>query len=59
MERRLAFSPEVALSLADYSRTTDVASAELVDVGEGIADADYEGKTSPARSCWPRARSRA
>lgn len=44
-ERRLAFSPEVALSLADYSRTTDVASAELVDVGEGVADRDYLGKT--------------
>jgi Peptidase family M28 len=43
-ERRLAFSPEVAVSLADYSRTTDVASAELVDVGGGTTEADYAGK---------------
>jgi Peptidase family M28 len=43
-ERRLAFSPEVAVSLADYSRTTDVASAELVDVGDGTTEADYAGK---------------
>ncbi len=43
-ERRLAFSPEVAVSLADYSRTTDLASAELVDVGAGAADGDYAGK---------------
>jgi Zn-dependent M28 family amino/carboxypeptidase len=43
-ERRLAFTPEVALSLADYSRTTDVPSAELIDVGDGLADRDYQGK---------------
>jgi Peptidase family M28 len=43
-ERRLAFSPEVAVSLADYSRTTDVASADLVDVGSGTTEADYAGK---------------
>jgi hypothetical protein len=43
-ERRLAFSPEVAVSLADYSRTTDLAAAELIDVGAGAADADYAGK---------------
>ncbi len=42
--RRLAFSPEVVVSLADYSRTTDIPSAELIDVGAGAADADYEGK---------------
>jgi Peptidase family M28 len=42
--RRLAFSPETALSLADYSRPTDIGSAELVDVGDGTADADYAGK---------------
>jgi Zn-dependent M28 family amino/carboxypeptidase len=44
-ERRLAFTLEVAVSLADYSRTTDVASADLVDVGEGVSDRDYQGKT--------------
>jgi Zn-dependent M28 family amino/carboxypeptidase len=44
-ERRLAFTLEVALSLADYSRTADVASADLVDVGEGVADRDYQGKS--------------
>jgi len=43
-ERRLAFSPEVAVSLADYSRTTDLPSAELVDVGAGTSDVDYAGK---------------
>ena len=43
-ERRLAFTPEVALSLADYSRPADIKSAELVDVGDGIADSDYAGK---------------
>ena len=42
--RRLAFTPEVALSLADYSRSTDVANAELIDVGAGTGDADYEGR---------------
>ena len=42
--RRLAFTPEVALSLADYSRPTTIASAELVDVGAGTAEADYAGK---------------
>lgn len=42
--RRLAFTPEVALSLADYSRPTDIQGAELVDVGTGTADADYQGK---------------
>ena len=42
--RRLAFSPEVALSLADYSRSTDVAGVELIDVGTGAADTDYAGR---------------
>jgi Zn-dependent M28 family amino/carboxypeptidase len=42
--RRLAFTPEVQLSLADLSRPTDVASARLVDVGDGTKAADYEGK---------------
>jgi hypothetical protein len=42
--RRLAFTPEVALSLADYSRPTDIANAELIDVGVGAGDADYDGK---------------
>ncbi|HSL23033.1 MAG TPA: M28 family peptidase [Vicinamibacterales bacterium] len=43
-QRRLAFSTEIPLSLADYSRNADVESAELVDVGEGSRAADYEGK---------------
>lgn len=42
--RRLAYSPEVALSLADYSRTTDIKSADLLDVGDGSTEADYEGR---------------
>src|SRR5262245_46103078 len=43
-QRRLAFTPETALSMADYSRPTNLTSAELVDVGAGAADADYSGK---------------
>jgi Zn-dependent M28 family amino/carboxypeptidase len=43
-ERRLAYSKEIPLALADFSRNTDVASADLVDVGDGTAEADYEGK---------------
>ena len=43
--RRLAFTPEVALSLADYSRPTDVPSAELLDVGAGTAEGDYAGRS--------------
>jgi hypothetical protein len=39
--RRLAFSVEIPLALADYSRDTDIASAELVDVGDGTSDRDY------------------
>jgi hypothetical protein len=42
--RRLAFTPEVALSLADYSRSTDISNVELIDVGVGTGEADYEGK---------------
>lgn len=42
--RRLAFTPEVALSLADYSRPTDIKSVDLVDVGDGVADSDFTGK---------------
>ena len=42
--RRLAFFSEVPLALADYSRDANVTSAELVDVGDGTADADYQGK---------------
>lgn len=48
-ERRLAFTPEVALSLADYSRTADVTSAELIDIGEGLSDADYAGRIVAGR----------
>lgn len=47
--RRLAFSPEVALALADYSRPTDIASAELVDVGAGVTDEDYAGREVAGR----------
>jgi hypothetical protein len=43
-QRRLAFTPETALSMADYSRPTDISSAELVDVGAGQTDADYTDK---------------
>lgn len=42
--RRLAFLDEVPLALADYSREADVASAGLIDVGEGTSEADYSGK---------------
>lgn len=42
--RRLASSREIPLALADYSRNADVPSAELVDVGEGTTEADYQGK---------------
>ena len=42
--RRLAFTPEVAVSLADYSRPTNLTGVELVDVGAGTAEADYAGK---------------
>ena len=47
-ERRLAFSPEVQLSVADGSRSADIRSAELVDVGEG-AEKDYEGRDVSGR----------
>ena len=40
---RLASYGEVAVSVADNSRTTHV-SADLVDVGAGLADPDYEGR---------------
>jgi hypothetical protein len=43
-ERRLAYSKEIPLALADFSRSADVPSAELVDVGAGTAESDYEGK---------------
>jgi hypothetical protein len=42
--RRLAFTPEVALSMADYSRPVEIAGAELIDVGTGTSDPDYAGK---------------
>jgi peptidase M28-like protein len=45
---RLASYGEVAVSIADHSRTTH-ATAALVDVGAGIADADYAGKTVAGR----------
>ena len=43
-EQRLAFSTEIPLALADYSRSTVIDSAELVDVGAGASDADYAGR---------------
>jgi hypothetical protein len=43
-ERRLAYSKEIPLALADYSRDADIPSAELVDVADGVADSDYTGK---------------
>jgi len=42
-ERRLAYSPEVQLSVADGSRAADIKAAELVDIGEG-AGYDYAAK---------------
>jgi hypothetical protein len=48
-ERRLAFTPEVALSLADYSRSTGFTGVELVDVGAGIEAGDYEGREVAGR----------
>lgn len=48
-ERRLAFSPEVQLSLADNSRSTDIKAAELVDVGDGASEKDYAGKDVKGR----------
>ena len=42
-EIKLADNWEVATALADHSRPADV-TAELVDVGDGTTDADYEGK---------------
>jgi hypothetical protein len=45
---KLAAYGEVAVSVADNSRTTHV-TAELVDVGAGVADADYAGKDIKGR----------
>jgi hypothetical protein len=42
-EVKLAAYGEVAVSIADHSRTTHVA-ADLVDVGAGAAEADYAGR---------------
>lgn len=41
--QRLASYAEVAVSIADQSRTTHV-TAELVDVGDGTRESDYAGK---------------
>jgi hypothetical protein len=43
-ERRLAYSPEVQLSVADNSRASDIRAAELVDVGDGVTENDYADK---------------
>ena len=45
---KLAAYGEVAVSIADHSRTTHV-TAELVDVGRGTAAADYEDKDVKSR----------
>jgi len=42
-EERLASYAETAVSVATYSRSTNV-TGELVDVGSGMDDADYVGK---------------
>jgi hypothetical protein len=47
-ESKLAAFGEVAVSIADNSRTTHV-TAELVDVGQGTRDADYQGKDVKGR----------
>lgn len=44
VERRLAFSQEIPLSLADYSRPARFADVALVDVGEGTEERDYAGR---------------
>ena len=45
---KLADYAEVAVSIADRSRTTHV-TADLVDVGSGEGDADYEGREVKGR----------
>ncbi|RMD95368.1 MAG: M28 family peptidase [Calditrichaeota bacterium] len=42
-KEKLASTEEVAVSLADFSRTTHL-TAELIDVGDGDKDSDYQGK---------------
>jgi Peptidase family M28 len=42
-ETKLGSFEEVATSIADYSRPAKV-DAELIDIGEGLSDRDYEGK---------------
>jgi hypothetical protein len=42
-ERKLAAYSSVAVAIADQSRTTHV-TAELVDVGRGLSEADYAGR---------------
>jgi Zn-dependent M28 family amino/carboxypeptidase len=43
-ERRLAYSREIPLALADLSRPATIDKADLIDVGNGVAEADYAGK---------------
>jgi len=45
---KLADYGAVAVSIADNSRTTHL-TAELVDVGAGVSDADYQGKEVKGR----------
>lgn len=42
-DMKLASYGDVAVSIADNSRSTDV-TADLVDVGHGVAEADYAGR---------------
>jgi hypothetical protein len=44
----LARFPDLPVALADYSQDTDV-TAQLVDVGAGVAEADYAGKEVKGR----------
>jgi aminopeptidase YwaD len=46
--RELARFPDLPVALADYSQDADV-TAELVDVGEGTAPRDYEGRDLAGR----------
>jgi hypothetical protein len=52
---KLAAYGEVAVSIADHSRTTHV-TAELVDVGTGTGADDYKGREVRGKIVWPRGR---
>ncbi len=46
--RRLISFQDIAVAIADYSRSGDW-EGELVDVGAGVADADYAGRDVPGK----------